>query len=298
MKKIQESIGRAAVNVAKEVSADAIVSLERPDAPVPSDTFEEFKKRLMSILTPPKTPVRVVMFKKSRRGAVNYRRRGEFVIEVKASPIEGAIFIKEAVMGIIREGWLKEGDRIVSVGDSSLGAGYSGLLFLFDIDRTFFEMSVLELDKNVGSDVLETVIALAKEVAKEGREGRHIGTAFIVGDSDAVLKRSRQLIINPFSGYAEEHRNITDPELKETIKEFAQLDGVFIIGADGTIYASGAYLNIDPEGVSVPSGLGSRHLACAAITKNTMAIAVAVSQSGGIIRVFKQGEMVMEEKPE
>ena len=295
---IRESIGKAAVNIAKEVMADAIVSLEKPREETVGDTFVEFKKRIMSIISPLKTEVKVVIFRKPRKGAVNFTRKGDFVVKVKATPEEGAVFIKEVMMSIIRTGWLKQGDRIVAVADSSLGVGYTGLLFLFDVDKTFFDMSVHELNKNVESDVLESVINIAKEIGKEGREGRAVGTAFIVGDSKAVLSRTKQLIINPFAGYPEEHRNITDTDLKETIKEFAQLDGVFIIDSDGTIHAAGAYLNVPTENVKLPPGLGSKHLACAAISAITDAIAVVVSQSGGIVRVFKKGKIIMQERPE
>jgi DNA integrity scanning protein DisA with diadenylate cyclase activity len=38
-------------------------------------------------------------------------------------------------------------------------------------------------------------------------------------------------------------------------------------------------------------------LAAASITKNTNAIAVTVSQSGGIVRVFKDGKIVFETDP-
>lgn len=292
---IKESIGKAAVKIAKEVNAAAIVSLEKPPDVQSNDSFLEFKKRIMSILSPVKTPVRVVIFRKARKGSKDFNRKGEFIVEVKSAPTDGAIFIKEVMMAIIREKWLKEGDMIVSVADGSLGVGYTGLLFLFEVDKTFFDMSVHELNKNVESDVLESVITIAKEIGKEGREGHNIGTAFIVGDSKNVLSKTRQLIINPFAGYPEEHRNITDTELKETVKEFAQLDGVFVIGSDGTIHTAGAYLDVASEDVRVPSGLGSKHLACASITAVTNAIAVVVSASGGIVRVLKKGKIIMQE---
>jgi len=47
-----ESIGKAAVQIAKEVNADAIVSLEKPTETQTNDSFMEFKKRIMSILSP------------------------------------------------------------------------------------------------------------------------------------------------------------------------------------------------------------------------------------------------------
>src|SRR5438128_5144640 len=44
-------------------------------------------------------------------------------------------------------------------------------------------------------DVLASLIGLAVEIAREGREGRRVGTLFTVGDENAVLARSRPLIL-------------------------------------------------------------------------------------------------------
>ena len=40
-----------------------------------------------------------------------------------------------------------------------------------------------------------------------------------------MTKRSKQLILNPFHGYAEEDRSILNPFMDETIKELAMIDG-------------------------------------------------------------------------
>ena len=47
--------------------------------------------------------------------------------------------------------------------------------------------------------VLESVLELALEVAREGREGRRIGTLFTLGKADAVLATSRALILDPLA---------------------------------------------------------------------------------------------------
>ena len=81
--------------------------------------------------------------------------------------------------------------------------------------------------------VVERVIEIAEEIREEGREGKKIGTLFVIGDPNELALYTKQLILNPFKGYLPEERNILNEELKETIKEFAQLDGAFIIGKDG-----------------------------------------------------------------
>ena len=52
-------------------------------------------------------------------------------------------------------------------------------------------------------DVLESLIELAVEIAREGREGRRVGTLFTLGDENAVLARSRPLILDPLLGQSE-----------------------------------------------------------------------------------------------
>ena len=70
---------------------------------------------------------------------------------------------------------------------------------------------------------VEEVLQLAVEVAREGREGRKIGTLFVVGDVEAVLERSRPLLLDPLYGHPNELLDVRRPEFRETVKELAQL---------------------------------------------------------------------------
>ena len=81
--------------------------------------------------------------------------------------------------------------------------------------------------------VLESALELALEIAREGREGRRIGTLFTVGKADAVLAASRALILDPLAGHAPARTHINDPNLRGTMKELAQLDGAFVISESG-----------------------------------------------------------------
>ena len=54
--------------------------------------------------------------------------------------------------------------------------------------------------------VLESLIELAVEIAREGREGRRIGTLFTLGDEGAVLEKSRSLILDHLAGHPESAR--------------------------------------------------------------------------------------------
>jgi diadenylate cyclase len=64
-------------------------------------------------------------------------------------------------------------------------------------------------------DVLESLIGLAIEIAREGREGRRVGTLFTLGDGDAVLAKSRPLILDPLWGHSEASQHVTNLNLRE-----------------------------------------------------------------------------------
>ena len=146
-------------------------------------------------------------------------------------------------------------------------------------------------------DVLRAVVDLATEIGREGREGKPVGTMFVVGDTKRVLTMSRPLNFNPFRGYSADERDVRDRRVREAIKDFAQLEGAILIGRDGIAVAACMYLDVTAEGITLSKGLGSRHWAAAAISKKTQAIAVAVSQSSGTVRIFQDGEVVLHIEP-
>jgi diadenylate cyclase len=138
--------------------------------------------------------------------------------------------------------------------------------------------------------VLESALELALEIAREGREGRRIGTLFTIGKADAVLAASRALVLDPLAGHAPARTHITDPNLRGTIKELAQLDGAFVISEAGIVVAACRYLDASVEQIDLPLGFGSRHLAAASISQRLGALAVVVSESG-VVRVFHGGQI-------
>ena len=151
--------------------------------------------------------------------------------------------------------------------------------------------------KGFNFKTLESVIILAVEIAREGREGRKIGTMFIVSDSDRVMRKSKSLILDPLSLHPAEARHIDNPDLRETVKELSQLDGAFIVSDDGVVLSACRYINSSSRGIRLPLGLGSRHVAAASITKQTKSIAVVVSESS-VVRIFDRGAIVTEILPE
>ena len=146
-------------------------------------------------------------------------------------------------------------------------------------------------------EILDQVITLAVEIAREGREGRKVGTIFTVFDAEKVMVCSRCMILDPLAYHHMSKKHITDPNLRETIKELSQLDGAFVIDDNGVALSACRFLDVTVENVALPLGLGSRHMAAASISKHTYCVAVAVSESS-IVRIFVDGKIVSEIIPE
>ena len=146
-------------------------------------------------------------------------------------------------------------------------------------------------------DTLKTVVDLAVEIGREGREGKPVGTLFVVGDTRKVLTSSHALGFDPVRGYSRKERNLFDPKVREGIKEIAQMDGAFVVAPDGTVEAAARYIDASAEGITLSKGLGARHWAAAAITRKTKAVAVAVSESNGTVRIFSDGEVFLRIEP-
>jgi DNA integrity scanning protein DisA with diadenylate cyclase activity len=165
-----------------------------------------------------------------------------------------------------------------------------------DLERIFGPVATSTRCDEKRRRTFEEVLQLAVEIAREGREGRKIGTLFVVGDVATVLERSRPLLLDPLYGHAEELLDVTRPDFRETVKELAQLDGAFLVHDRGTFAAAARYIDID-SGTPLMPGLGTRHAAAASITRQTGAVGIVVSQSS-IVRVYHEGEIRAEIVPE
>jgi len=145
---------------------------------------------------------------------------------------------------------------------------------------------------DITPEVFDAVLQACMEIGREGREGKPVGTSFLVGDSDEVLKLSRQLILNPFSGHPPEFRMVSVPDVREMLKEYALLDGAFVVSGEGLLEAAGRYITVDTSLVSLPKGMGTRHSSVAALTSVTDSVGFVVSESGGKVSIMKKGKIV------
>jgi DNA integrity scanning protein DisA with diadenylate cyclase activity len=166
------------------------------------------------------------------------------------------------------------------------------------LDAIFGPVASTARCKEARRRTVEEVLQLGVELAREGREGRKIGTLFVVGDVEETLRRSRPLLLDPLYGHPPELLDVSRAEFRETVKELAQLDGAFLIDDDGTFAAACRYIDVDVGSASFfTQGLGTRHAAAASISAKTHATAIVVSQSS-IVRVYAGGEIRAEIVPE
>src|SRR6266700_776016 len=201
------------------------------------------------------------------------------------------------VSGIAR-GIYKEGDVVVGLLSRKPASMPDSILVVTvgqEEDEGAFGFLQAE---GVSAGVMDALIDLAVTIGVEGGEGRPVGALFVVGDSNTVMEKSRQLTLNPFQGYSEDEKNIMNPDVRHALHAFAVLDGAFIVREDGVVIAAGRYLNFDDEKeIDVPLGLGARHMAAAGISRDTEAIAIVVSQTSGSVRVFRRGKAALELAP-
>jgi hypothetical protein len=203
--------------------------------------------------------------------------------------------IRTALLVSLARGVLHKGDRVVYLGGVDRSQALDTLLVLdLGSEPDLFSLFASgSFAGDLAAEVLERVLTLATQLAVEGREGRPVGALFVLGDSKRVLAQSRGLVLNPFQGHPESARNVLDPALEETLKEFSALDGAFVVRGDGVVLTAGSQLmpSSAPR-TGLASGLGTRHRAAAGISASTNAVAICVSQSTGTVSVYKDGHLI------
>jgi DNA integrity scanning protein DisA with diadenylate cyclase activity len=219
------------------------------------------------------------------------------ILRIPDVPLGRINQIKMAIIQALSKGLVQKGDKWVCLSGIPQTKALDNLLIL-EFGKEFEIISSSDLpviSEIVRPEVFETVLNLALDLSIEGKEGRKpVGTIFVLGKHEDVLKFSHPMVINPFQGYPEEERNILDYRLKETVKEFSSIDGAFIFREDGVILAAGRHLDASGENIEIPLGLGSRHRAAAGITSLTDALAIVISEATGGVRIFHHGKIFME----
>ena len=218
-------------------------------------------------------------------------------LEMPDSPIYERL--TQAVLEAVADDLLAPGSIVVSL-YRGFDADTIDSVSLINLDEHLNRLTARELrqlETRVPLETLRIVVDLSVEIGREGREGKPVGTLFAVGDARKVLTCSRVVGFDPMKGYNRKERSLCDHRVREGIKEIAQMDGAFIVSADGTVEAACRYLDCSAADVTLSKGLGARHWAAAAVSRATNAVAVTVSQSNGTVRIFQNGEVVLRIEP-
>jgi len=230
-------------------------------------------------------------------------RAGLNVLKLDFRPVPMRERLSLALLEALTAEFVRQGSNIVAVyngiesDDSRDPMDSISVIYLGDHLERLSARELRQLDTQVPLETLKAVVDLATDIGREGREGKPIGTLIVVGDTRKVMTLSRVIGFDPVRGYSKKERNLRDKRVRESMKEICKLDGAIIVNKDGTVEAAARFISVPAEGITLSKGLGSRHWTAAAISKQTHAIAVVVSESTGVVRVFQHGEVVLHIAP-
>jgi len=274
------SVLKAGFELAKDIKADVVMycAESKKDISI-ARKIPDYKKM---------APIVVISDKK-----LSNSREKEIFLPIEISELYQKIYI--SIAGAMKNDYVKNEDLIVFINTTGVESENAIMTIRAKplIDNGIY--SILSHTSEIDPMVIHNVLRIAIQLGKKGREGKPVGTTFIVGDSGDVLQHSTQITYNPFEGsYVE----ISDKIVTSMIKEYSRLDGAFIISGKGKIVAASRYLESGKEGIELPRGLGARHMSAAWMSKITNAIAIVLSESDNLLRIFSNGAMILEIDPE
>lgn len=283
---VMRSLLISARRIAVENDAEALFLLA--ELPYDFDGINKYLKRFRLIVASDKPDVQ----RAAREDEID-------LVPLLHEPQTRQLQLSQALLEAIADELLQSGDRIVAL-YSVFERDAVDTMSMVNLAEHLAKLTARDLRRlktQVPLETLRIVVDLAVEIGREGREGKPVGALFVVGNHRKVLQLSHEQVHDPFRGYGRKERLIRSPRVRESIKELAQIDGAFVISADGVVQAAGRILDAPAEGLTLSQGLGARHWAAAAISKGTNAIAIAISESTGTVRIFQNGIVVLRIEP-
>jgi len=278
-----EDLARMIANVANAAQADAIICATETGA---------FAQLLHGMLD----QIRVIAATTKRDTYDVLTQAGLEAILLPLRATDKYSQVRHVVSVALKSSTVSVGDLIVCALGRDVYQEGGPFVVLTDVEHSVEHLLIsdfLKLTDAIQPKVLEIAIAIACKIGRAAHRGTRLGAIFMLGDSVRVLENSKQLIPNPFQGHDEASRRLTNPDIHGAIVELAKLDGAFIVRGDGLIQTAGTFLASPEIEVVLPTGLGARHLAAAAVTKRTASTAVVVSATDGNVRAFSGGSMVL-----
>ncbi len=131
--------------------------------------------------------------------------------------------LSQALLEAVADEILEPGVRVVALyGGFEAGAIDSvSIIALSDHLGRLTVRDLRQLETSVPLDTLQTVVNLAVEIGREGREGKPVGAMFVVGDHRKVLASSHSQGFDPMRGYKIKERNIKSARVREALIQLA-----------------------------------------------------------------------------
>ena len=205
----------AAAKIARTIRARAVfLYLEALDQPQQLSQIKLGKSELILVV-------------RDRAGAKHAKSLTKRHIMVPPISLTRMGQIKTAVLIAFSQRFLAPGDSFVFL--AAPVNGQIDTMVVMNVGKEwemFQTVDQPELTEHIKRVVFQRVLALALELASEGREGKPSGALFVIGDHHNVSEYCQQNIINPFKGHDEEHRNVLDATMTETVKSFSSQAGI------------------------------------------------------------------------
>ena len=274
--------------VAEAAQADAVICVTESGA---------FARHLHSL----SNQVRIIPATTNRKTFETLNRADLPAIHLPLRAADKYNQVRHVISVALRSAKISIGDLVVCAIGRDVYPGEGNFVVLADVEPDIEDLEVsdlLKLTDGIRPRVLEVAVTVACKIGRAARRGKRLGTIFMLGDSLKVLEGSTQLIPNPFHGHDEATRMLTNLDIHDALVELSKLDGAFVVRGDGLIQSAGIFLASAQAEIEIPTGLGARHVAAAAVTARTAATAVVVSATDGNVRVFSEGRMVLQMDPE
>jgi DNA integrity scanning protein DisA with diadenylate cyclase activity len=254
------------------------------------------RKSVIKAVSAQRTSERVIWLMHRGDALADSVAKQDVVIDMPALKSTGMHLLRLGLFLATMNGRLSADERVVCLFRTS-DANRPDTLLVTHTERYFpwvRDIDPAKIRAVVAPSIFARVLEIARRFADEGREGKPIGTIFVLGHPKELEPHLRQLMLNPCHGHPRAARKILNPDFLETLRELSALDGALIISDKGHVESAGTYISAPQGATRVAPGLGARHQAAAAVSSTGKAVAVVISESSGTITVFLQGTAVLQ----
>lgn len=224
------------------------------------------------------------------------REATDQIITLELDSVRGSAIRSMGILFACLRGIITPEEKILCLYSSIANRELDSITMTSPMDR-------LRIIRKLGMDIIGRLFApevftrliyILTRFAKEGREGKPIGTIFILGEPKDMAPYLKEMILNPCQGHPEQLRNVFNNSFFETFRELSALDGAFVINRQGIVESAGMYISAPKKSTQVRPGLGARHRAAAALTEHVDCITMVLSESSGNISIFHAGKALFE----